>query len=164
MTVSIENEGGFRFEFKYRKLITDVVKTALKYENCPFDAAVEVVLTDDVRIREVNREFRNIDRATDVLSFPMVEYAAPADYEGIGDDETLFDPETGELLLGDIMISVEKAAAQAEAYGHSLKREIGFLTAHSMLHLLGYDHEDDEERLIMEKRQEEILALLGIHR
>lgn len=164
MTVSIENEGGTAFDFKYRKLITDVVKTALMHENCPYEAAVEVVLTDNARIHEVNREFRKIDRPTDVLSFPMIDYAAPACFDGFDEDETLFDPDTSELILGDIMISVEKAKEQAEAYGHSLKREIGFLTAHSMLHLMGYDHETDEERLDMEKRQEEILLELGIKR
>ena len=164
MTVAIENETDRQFPFDYEEVIRLVISEALKHEGCPFDAEVNVVITDNAGIREVNRENRGIDAATDVLSFPMAEYRAPADFSGFSEEPDLFDPDSGELLLGDIMISAERAAEQAEEYGHSLKREIAFLTAHSMLHLMGYDHMNDDERVLMEKRQEEILQNLGITR
>ena len=113
----------------------------------------------------MNREFRGIDRATDVLSFPMVDYEKPGCFDGLENHmEEYFEPDSGELLLGDIVISVERAITQAAEYGQSLKREMAFLTAHSMLHLFGYDHMDDAEREEMERMQEEILAALGIGR
>ena len=94
----------------------------------------------------------------------MVDFPAPADYSVLEDDDSCFDPESGELLLGDIMISIPKAVEQAEAYGHSVKREYAFLVAHSMLHLLGYDHMTPEEAAVMEAKQEEVLQRLGITR
>ena len=102
----------------------------------------------------MNLEHRGIDRATDVLSFPMLEFDHPGDFSII-DEETadVFDPESGELMLGDIVISVDKVLEQAQEYGHSPKREYAFLIAHSMLHLCGYDHMDDEERKVMEEKQ-----------
>ena len=112
----------------------------------------------------MNLEFRGIDRATDVLSFPMTEFPSPADYAYPDTDDSSFDPETGELMLGNIVISKERAKEQAEEYGHSVEREFAFLIAHSMLHLLGYDHMEDEERLVMEKKQREVLEMLGITR
>ena len=112
----------------------------------------------------MNLEFRRIDRATDVLSFPMTEFPSPADYAYLDTDDSSFDPETGELMLGNIVISKERAKEQAEEYGHSVEREFAFLIAHSMLHLLGYDHMEDEERLVMEKKQREVLEMLGITR
>ena len=128
-------------------------------------AEVSVTLTGSQEIRRLNREFRQIDRETDVLSFPMAAFPAPADYRFL-EEETAdcFHPETGELMLGDIVISVEKAKEQAEAYGHALKREYAFLIAHSMLHLCGYDHMEEQERIAMEKRQEEILSTGGFAR
>ena len=108
----------------------------------------------------MNLEFRGIDRATDVLSFPMTEFPSPADYAYLDTDDSSFDPETGELMLGNIVISKERAKEQAEEYGHSVEREFAFLIAHSMLHLLGYDHMEDEERLVMEKKQREVLEML----
>ena len=113
----------------------------------------------------MNREHRGIDRPTDVLSFPNVDYETPADFSGIEDSiEDYFDPESGELCLGDIVISVDKVLEQAKEYGHSPKREYAFLIAHSMLHLLGYDHMEPEEAAVMEHKQEEILNRLGITR
>ena len=111
-------------------------------------------------------ELRGIDQTTDVLSFPMAEYVRPADFDFLEEDEAMdcFNPETGELLLGDIVLSVEKIKEQAEAYGHSLKRELAFLTAHSMLHLMGYDHMEQEERRIMEERQQLLMEALDIPR
>ena len=124
-----------------------------------------MLLTDDEEIHRINQEFRGIDRATDVLSFPMGDYETPSDFERLEDmAEDYFNLETGELLLGDIVISVDKVEEQAEKYGHSQTRELAFLTAHSMLHLCGYDHMEENERLVMEKKQEEILSLKGYTR
>ena len=138
---------------------------AQDYENCPYEAEVNVLLTDDQEIHRINQEFRGIDRATDVLSFPMGDYETPSDFERLEEvAEDYFNLETGELLLGDIVISVDKVEEQAEKYGHSQARELAFLTAHSMLHLCGYDHMEEDERLVMEKKQEEILSLKGYTR
>ena len=124
-----------------------------------------MLLTDDQEIHRINQEFRGIDRATDVLSFPMGDYETPSDFERLEEvAEDYFNLETGELLLGDIVISVDKVEEQAEKYGHSQARELAFLTAHSMLHLCGYDHMEEDERLVMEKKQEEILSLKGYTR
>ena len=113
----------------------------------------------------MNLEQRGIDRPTDVLSFPMIEYDAPGDFSVI-DEETgdAFNPETGELMLGDIVISKEKVLSQAEEYGHSPKREYAILIAHSMLHLFGYDHMEEEERAEMEAHQRAIMEKVGIPR
>lgn len=123
-------------------------------ENFNRNFEVSVSFVNDKKIQELNRKFRNIDRATDVLSFPLGE-----------NGEYDINNETGACLLGDIVISIETALKQAEIYGHSLEREIGFLTVHSMLHLLGYDHEQGmlQERIVREK-EEEILSTLGISR
>ena len=144
-------------------LAAEVAGKALSMEGCPWSARISLVLTDDEGIRQVNRQFRDIDRATDVLSFPAVDFPAPSAFETIEED-SVFDMETGELLLGDIMISAERVRAQAAEYGHSVRREYAFLIAHSMLHLLGYDHMDEAEREDMEKRQRDILDKLGITR
>lgn len=162
MTVYFENEQDKEIGFDYEQLIKDVISAVTESEGCPYDFQASVVITDNESIKAVNSEFRDIDRETDVLSFPMHQYETPADYDELTDDD--FDPETEELLLGDIMISYEKAVAQAAEYGHSVKREIAFLTAHSVLHLLGYDHMEDEDRKIMEEKQESVLQTLGITR
>ena len=146
-------------------VLRSVFEKACDYVNCPYECTVNMLLTDDTAIHSMNNEFRGIDRATDVLSFPMVDYAQPGNFDGLENhQEDYFEPDSGELLLGDIVISVERAMMQAKEYGHSLKREMAFLTAHSMLHLFGYDHETDAEREEMERMQEEILAELGITR
>ena len=124
-----------------------------------------MVLTDNPSIQEINRDYRQIDRPTDVLSFPMVDYERPADFCGLEEQaEDYFNPETGELMLGDIIVSVDKVEEQAEKYGHSQARELAFLVAHSMLHLFGYDHMEEEERLVMERKQAEILERRGYRR
>ena len=128
------------------------------------ETQVELLLTNNAEIQRINNEFRGIDRPTDVLSFPMIEYDSPADFSSVEEDDSNFDLETGELILGNIVISKEKVIAQAEEYGHSVKREFAFLIAHSMLHLLGYDHMEDGERLVMEEKQRNILDNLGITR
>ena len=162
MTVNIEYEAEKQLEIPYEEIIRDVAEAALAYEGCPYEAEVNVVLTGDEEIWQVNREYRQVDRPTDVLSFPMLEYETPSDFDHVEDMYAdCFNPETGELMLGDIMISVDRAQEQAEKYGHSITRELAFLVAHSMLHLCGYDHMEEEERLDMERRQREILESRG---
>ena len=162
MTISIEYEAEKKLDLPYETIIRDVVEASLDYEKCPYEAEVNVILTDNEAIREINREQRQIDSATDVLSFPMVDYETPSDFDHVEEAvEDYFNPETGELMLGDIVISVEKVEEQAEKYGHSQTRELAFLVAHSMLHLCGYDHMEEEERLEMEERQRAILDTRG---
>lgn len=164
MTLYIEEEGSVVLPFDVKETAELIVKTALDCEECPYEAEVNLLLTDDEAIHEMNREHRHIDRPTDVLSFPMIEYEIPGDLSGIEESADAFDPETGELMLGDIVISKDRVFAQAEEYGHSVRREYAFLIAHSMLHLLGYDHMDEEERKVMEDRQREIMEKAGIPR
>ncbi len=166
MTVNIETETENTLDFDSASVIRAVVEAAADYVKCPYEIQVNVLLTDDEAIHEINREQRGIDRATDVLSFPLTQYDPPADFSMFDDCETedYFDPDSGELMLGDIVISLDHVKEQASAYGHSQKRELAFLTAHSMLHLFGYDHMEEDERLVMEEKQEEILQQLGIVR
>lgn len=165
MTILVENEAKKVLDFDYEEVIKNVVKRVVDTENCPYEVEVNVLLTNNEEIHEANKDFRNIDRPTDVLSFPMVDYDFPADFSLVNESpEGYLNPETDELLLGDIMVSVDKVYSQAEEYGHGIKREFAFLIAHSMLHLLGYDHMEDEERAVMEAKQEAILEALGITR
>lgn len=164
MRIYLEDEGALALPLEYEKLAEEVAEAVLDYEECPYEAQVELLLTMNEEIRQMNREFREIDRATDVLSFPMVDFPAPAEYACLEEDESAFDPETGELMLGNIVISKEKVLAQAEEYGHSVKREFSFLIAHSMLHLLGYDHMEEDERAVMEAKQRAVLERIGITR
>ena len=142
-------------------LIKKCADAVLEFEECDFDAQISITLTDNDEIQVINSEHRGIDKPTDVLSFPMLEF----DEDGqIIDNEFEYD-ENGAIMLGDIVISLERAKEQSEEYGHSLDREIAFLCAHSMLHLLGYDHvNSEEEEKIMFTKQEEILNNLGITR
>lgn len=164
MRIYLENEEGPELSLDYMGIARLVTEGVLDYENCPYESQVELLLTDNEEIQRINNEFRGIDRPTDVLSFPMIEYSKPSDFSTLEDDDSNFDPETGELILGNIVISKEKVLSQAEEYGHSVKREYAFLIAHSMLHLLGYDHMEEDERLIMEEKQRNILDKLGIER
>ena len=165
MSLFIEEEGGSALPFDVEETARLVVEAALELEECPYEAEVNLLLTTDEEIHRMNMEFRKIDRPTDVLSFPMIEYETPGDFSAIEEErEDLFDPETGELLLGDIVISKDKVLFQAEQYGHSPRREYAFLIAHSMLHLMGYDHESPEEAGVMEARQAAILEGLQILR
>ena len=164
MALYFEEEGSLRLPLPCEELAREVVDAALDYVGCPYEAQVNLLLTTDEQIHEMNRQFRGIDRPTDVLSFPMVEYEAPGEFGFLEDEEDCFDPESGELVLGDIVISKERVLEQAAAYGHSPKREFAFLIAHSVLHLTGYDHIDEEERLVMEEKQRAILERLNILR
>jgi metalloprotein, YbeY family len=157
MTIDISYETDIELDIPYEDIVRQMVVAALDYENCPYEAEVSVTVVDDKEIQEINKTYRNIDKATDVLSFPMYQYEKAADFDNL--DDSAFNPESGELLLGDIVISAEKVTAQAKEYGHSREREFAFLLVHSMLHLLGYDHMEEEERLVMESKQKEILEL-----
>lgn len=165
MTFQIEYETSIPLPIDYEPLIERVILGAIDYADCPYEAEVSVTLTDNAGIQEINKEFRNIDAPTDVLSFPMISYETPGNFDHVEDCvEEHFNPETGELLLGDIILSVEKIMEQAEKYGHSKERELAFLVAHSMLHLFGYDHMEEDERLEMEAKQKELLDILHIYR
>lgn len=165
MTSYVENETETEFGFDIKKAADSVMEAVLEAEGCPYEAQINLLLTDNEGIRTYNAQFRQIDKETDVLSFPNVDYEAPSDFTGLEDREAdYFDPESGELILGDIIISVDRVKEQAESYGHSEKREFAFLVAHSMLHLCGYDHMEPEEARVMEDKQEKILGALGITR
>lgn len=165
MTIQIDYETEKQIGIEYKELIEKVIEAAMDYEKCPYEAEVNVILTDNEEIHILNKEHRGIDAPTDVLSFPAVDFQTPSDFERL-EDYVLdyFNPDTGELILGDIVISVEKVQAQAEEYGHSKERELGFLVAHSMLHLFGYDHMEEQEREEMEEKQREILEGIGLKR
>ena len=164
MTLQIDYETDREIGIEYEELAKKVVQKVLDMEGCPYDAQVNLVLTDNEEIQRVNTEFREIPAPTDVLSFPMIPFETPADYAIVEEDQSYFDLDTDELLLGDIMISVDKVFAQDEEYGHSVTREFCFLVAHSMLHLLGYDHMTPEEAVVMENKQRTALDELGITR
>ncbi|SEW27494.1 rRNA maturation RNase YbeY [[Clostridium] fimetarium] len=165
MTINIEYETEIELNIPYEDIIKSVINESIDYEKCPYEAEVNVILTDNNEIHQINKEHRAVDSPTDVLSFPMVDYENPSDFEGIEDkSEDYFNPDTGELMLGDIVISVEKVIEQAQQYGHSIKRELAFLVAHSMMHLFGYDHMVPAEAEIMEAKQNEVLNNLGIFR
>ena len=159
--IILENEqNAVKISEEIENTIKKVIDASLEYENCDFEAEVSVTIVDNEAIREINNETRNIDAPTDVLSFPMLYF----DEDGNIIDSD-FDMDGDVLVLGDIVISAERAKSQAEEFGHSFLREIAFLTVHSMLHLLGYDHVDDPEgERIMFTKQEEILDKLGITR
>ncbi len=165
MSIYIENETETALDFDYEDVIRKVINYSLDFIQCPYETEVNVVITDNNGIHQVNKEYRNIDRPTDVLSFPMIEYEEAGNFDIIDEEnEDGFNPETGELVLGDIMISIEKVKEQALDYGHSELREMAFLTAHSMLHLFGYDHMEEEERKVMEEAQRSIMDGLKIFR
>ena len=167
MTFYVEIDDGVDnpFEFSLEEIGKKVATKVLSDEKCPYEAQINLLLTDDDNIREMNREFREIDKPTDVLSFPNVSFDSPSDFDNSCNNiSDCFDPDTDELVLGDIVINKNRVISQAEEYGHSFLREFAFLVTHSMLHLLGYDHMEDDERIVMERKQEEILDSLGITR
>ena len=132
MTVNIDYEADKKLDFDYEKIIREVINGALDFEECPYETEVNVVLTTNDEIAMINRDYRDLFKPTDVLSFPMIDYVRPGE--------------------------------QAASYGHSQQRELGFLVAHSMLHLFGYDHMQDEEREVMEEKQRDILNMLNLKR
>ena len=164
MTLFFENEGSVELDLPCEELAKKVIESALDYIECPYEAEVNLLLTTNLEIQEMNQQFRQIDRPTDVLSFPMIDYEEAGNFTFLESIADAFHPESGELMLGDIVISKEKVLSQAEEYGHSVEREFAFLIAHSMLHLFGYDHIEYDERMIMEQKQKEILDQLQIFR
>jgi probable rRNA maturation factor len=160
MTCLFESEVEIGWDFDHIKLYERAVDAALTAENCPYEATVSLLMTDDEGIRQINKDTRDTDSATDVLSFPMLDYKAPSDFSDKEEDGENFDPETGELILGDIVLSYDHIVSQAESYGHDIQREFAFLIVHSMLHLCGYDHMERSDRELMEERQRIIMRSL----
>ena len=152
MTLLIDNRSNYELSDEMKSVFEKVCMESLVYEEFDTDCEISLSLVNDEEIHEINKQFRNIDRPTDVLSFPQLTFE-----EGEEADVN----ENGEIVLGDIIISVDKAKEQAGEFGHSMKREMAFLAVHSMLHLMGYDHMVDEERKVMEAKQEEILKNCG---
>lgn len=153
--------------FPHEELLTRAICTALDAEGMELDCEVNVLITDDEGIHQINLEQRDVDRPTDVLSFPMFQLVAGQAVTEDSDDEAELDPATGLLPLGDMVISYERACAQAEEYGHSVEREVCYLAVHSVLHLLGYDHMDGEDGVMkrqMRAREKAIMEELGIPR
>ena len=165
MSFYLEEEVKVNFTFNYSELAKEVVDFCLDYVSFPYEAEVNLTLTDNEGIHAINKEFREIDRPTDVLSFPMLDYETPGDFSFLEEeDNNDFNPDTGEALLGDIIISVDKVIEQAESFGHSIEREYAFLITHSMLHLFGYDHMEEDEAKVMEEKQKDILNKMNILR
>ncbi|WP_194190857.1 rRNA maturation RNase YbeY [Clostridium chrysemydis] len=148
------------------KKIKEVINFSLKEEDVTIKTEISVLLVDNEEIREINSQTRNIDRATDVLSFPMLDFDDNKVYKEVYKDEkfddSYFDGE--DLVLGDMVLSLERAKEQSEEFNHSFEREVFYLIVHSVLHLLGYDHMEEDEKSIMRKREEEILGSLELVR
>ena len=160
MTIYVENETDFTFPFDTKELCSRVAEAVLDAEGCPYETEINVLITDNEGIRLYNKEYRNIDRETDVLSFPMFELS-PGELPGTEDA----DPGTGYVPLGDMVISLERVKAQAKEYGHANRRELAYLAVHSVLHLLGYDHESSGlEAVRMREKEEAVLMQLGLPR
>ena len=167
MLLFLDNETEYASDFDLTDTASKVIDYILSEEGCPFECEVNLTITDNEGIREINKEYRNMDSATDVLSFPVLEFDLPADFapfEEAGEQLTDVNPDTGNVMLGDIMISKDRVISQAKEYGHSEKREFAFLVAHSVLHLLGYDHMTKEDAEVMEEKQGKYLDELGINR
>ena len=165
MTLNYEEEVDVSFDFDCETLAKEVITFTLDHEDFPYESEVNLTLTDNEGIHEINKMYRDIDRPTDVLSFPMLSYETAGDFSKLEDDyDDNFNPDTGEIMLGDIVISVDKVKEQAGSYGHSEKREYAFLIVHSMLHLFGYDHMTPEEAAVMEEKQKNILDEMNITR
>ena len=158
MQIDIQWEVKEQTSLDYEKIIQDIVEESLDYVSCPYDVSLSVSFIESEEMRELNLSQRGIDYATDVLSFPLLSLDPPGSFpESLEEEWGNFDPETGELMLGDIVLSAEHIIQQAKEYGHSRERELAFLVVHSMLHLMGYDHMEDEERIAMEERQRQIM-------
>lgn len=155
MTLLIDNRTNFELTDEIKETLEKVCLKSLQYEEFNEDCEISLSIVTNEEIHDINKQFRNIDSPTDVLSFPQLTFE-----EGEEADVN----ENGEIVLGDIIISIDRAKEQAEEYGHSLKRELAFLSVHSMLHLMGYDHMVPEEEEDMFRRQKEILIEAGIPR
>ncbi|MBQ3864531.1 MAG: rRNA maturation RNase YbeY [Clostridia bacterium] len=159
MTIEFIDEYGLEDLSTLHTQIEKVLRCALETDHMTDRVSLSVTLTDDENMRKINRTWRNVDSTTDVLSFPLLAYDP---HEETHPEDV--DPETGEILLGDLVVSVPKCREQAAEYGHSFEREIGYLCAHGLFHLLGYDHEAQEDKEIMRRREEETMEKLGLAR
>lgn len=165
MNITIARETKLDFDFDYETLAKDIITYTIKREHFPYEAEVNLTLTGLNEIQWINKSYRQIDSPTDVLSFPMLSYDAPGEFSKIKEaTPDNFNPDTGDVLLGDIILCVPKILFQAAEYGHSVRREFAFLIVHSMLHLFGYDHMTEEDAQLMERKQKEILEELQILR
>ncbi len=165
MQLYLENETGYGFDFDVDEVAASVINHVLETEQCPYEVEVNLLITDNEGIREYNRQMREIDAPTDVLSFPGLFFDSPSEfYITPGEEMDYTNPESGMIILGDIIINKDRVLMQAEEYGHSIKREFAFLVAHSMYHLCGYDHMTGEEAAVMEEKQEAVLRGLAITR
>ncbi len=146
--------------------VEEIIKYALNKEEVDVPIEVSVIFIDNEKIREINKEQRNFDKVTDVLSFPMLDYPKGQVYKEVYKHHKFTDVDLneGKLVLGDIVLSLERAAEQSDEYNHSFEREVCYLTIHSVLHLLGYDHMEDDDKIKMRKREEEILEEFNITR
>lgn len=162
LTLEITDEQTRALPFDPEAIARQVILEVLTRAACPHDAEVSLLLLDEEAMRALNHAQRGIDDATDVLSFPNVPFDTACAFSSA--DESCFHPESGELMLGDIVVCVPRVFSQAEEYGHSVLREYAFLVAHSALHLIGYDHMTEEEAKDMETRQEDALSALGYTR
>lgn len=164
MTFYFEEEVDNKLNIDIEPLLKKCTEAVIDDAECPYECEVSLLLVDNDTIQEINRDNRGIDKATDVLSFPNNEFTMPGDFSELETNQDAFNPESGELILGDIVISQDKIISQAEEYEHSELRELAFLIVHSLLHLIGYDHIEEDDRIIMEKKQKEIMNILDIHR
>ena len=165
MKIYLDNTTETEFDFDHNKVAEAVCREVLEQEKWPFVCEINITITDNADIREINKQTRDIDKETDVLSFPGLFFDAPGVFdENMKDEANCIDPENGLIILGDIVLSADKIFAQAQEYGHSVKREYAFLIAHSMLHLCGYDHMEDDEAAVMEEKQRTVLDRLNITR
>ncbi|MBZ4663133.1 MAG: ybeY [Caloramator sp.] len=164
--IEIDNrQNKIDFTEEMKKLISKAVEGTIKYENFNKPYELSIIITDNNEIKEINKQFRGIDKETDVLSFPMLDFDDGYYEDGeIEVDIEDINPESGAVVLGDMIISLEKAKEQSVEYGHSFERELAFLVVHSMLHLLGYDHEEEKDRIIMRQKEEDILNNIGLSR
>ena len=164
--VIIEENTEFKTDFDKQKTAEEVIGHILKKEGCPEEFEVDILITDSEEVREYNKEYRDIDKTTDVLSFPNIDWETPADFESIDEEELEMsvNPETGLTILGEICLNKDRIISQAEDYGHSVKREFAFLLCHSTLHLIGFDHIKEDERTEMEAMQKKIMEELSITR
>lgn len=164
MNLIFDDESGLDFNFDLEKTAGDAIEKTLDILGLKYEAEISLLVTDDHTMQDINRKNRRIDNATDVLSFPAMEFEKPGDFSGADEDDSLFDPETGDLILGDIVINALKIRSQAADFGHTELREYTFLVVHSVLHLSGFDHdtpEREEEMLLMQKK---VMNELGITR
>ena len=165
MSFYADNEYEKEFPFDIDKTIENVINACSRMVSCPYEISVNILITDDENIRKYNKEYRDIDKETDVLSFPAVDYEEPADFSIAEKNRySYFDADTDELILGDIILNGDRVFKQALEYDHSVYREFSFLIAHSMLHLFGYDHIEKEDETEMFMLQDKIMDELNILR